>query len=185
MGPILSVFWGVSHFGSSYCQDRQLSYGRNATHNMAEARTYAEIRRTENISLNRGKSMKLATQLAAFVLLMSTTSFAAGNWRGYLVDSKCYESATTNGKYLTSVNRDMDLSIKLCVPSAKTKSFALVQPDWKMIKFDPDGNSKAAKLFVVIIEQQRYWVTITGEMDESILKVGAISMAKQDEVSLR
>jgi hypothetical protein len=122
--------------------------------------------------------MKLGIQLTALVLLTSTTSFGSGSWRGFLVDSKCYESEEQNVSpwyTLGSAGRDKDLELKLCVPTEKTKSFGVVQRDWKMISFDADGNAKAIEFIRKAVKQAAYLVEITGEMEKEKLKVNAIA----------
>jgi hypothetical protein len=124
--------------------------------------------------------MKLAMQLGALVVMVSTVSSAAETWSGYIVDSKCYEGAQRNvNPWATSaVDRDVDLDIKLCAPAAKTKSFGLVQKDTKILKFDPAGNTKASEIVHNTAKQNFYLVTIAGDMDRDILKVDSISMTK-------
>ena len=73
---------------------------------------------------------RIATRLAFLLSVSSVFSFA-GAWSGALVDSKCYASIERNVNptdTLTSVDRDKNLEIRYCSPSAKTKSFALVPP---------------------------------------------------------
>jgi hypothetical protein len=132
--------------------------------------------------------LKLRLQIAALFLLTTAlacaTCFAAqtsnaGAWQGFLVNSKCYvsELQDVNPTYtLGSIGRDMDLILKLCVPTAKTKSFGLVQRDWTMIPFGPDGDVKAAQFVRTTGKRQVYVVDVTGTMDKKALKVNAIAL---------
>jgi hypothetical protein len=123
--------------------------------------------------------MKLAIPLAGLIFLVSTASFAAKGWSGYLVDSNCYESVFTNTKGSTTVNRDMDGNTKLCAPSAKTKSFGVVELDWKIVKFDAAGNAKAVEFVQGTDLRDMYRVSIAGEMNGEILKVDSISFVQE------
>jgi hypothetical protein len=123
--------------------------------------------------------MKLAMPLAGLLFLVSTASFAAKNWSGYLVDSDCYESVSRNTKGSTTVNRDMDGNTKFCAPSAKSKSFGVVVQDWKIFNFDAAGNAKAAEFVQSTDKQGMYRVRVAGEMVSNILKVDSISPAQE------
>jgi hypothetical protein len=122
--------------------------------------------------------MKLGLQLAAFVLLTSTASFGAETWRGYLIDSKCYEIEEQNVPAwytLGSAGRDKDLEIKMCAPTPKTKSFGVVLRNWELLRFDPGGNAKASEFIRNSGNKQVYLVEVTGEMEKKALKVDAIA----------
>lgn len=122
--------------------------------------------------------MKLAMPLAGLIFLVSSTGFVAKNWSGYFVDSKCYESLFNNAKGSTTVDRNMVRDTKRCTPSAKTKSFGVVEQDWKIFKFDPAGNGKAAEFVQSTPKQDVYRVRVAGDMDSNILKVDSISLAQ-------
>jgi hypothetical protein len=121
--------------------------------------------------------MKLA-MLAGLILLVSTAGFAEKSWSGYLVDSACYESLLKNTKGSTTVDRNMIRDTKRCTPSAKTKSFGLVEQDWKMFKFDPEGNAKASEFVNSAAKQDMYRVSVAADMDRDVLKVDSISLAQ-------
>ena len=119
--------------------------------------------------------MKVGLQLAAVVLLASTSCLATGNFSGYLVDSNCYETMQRN----TSHGQiDMNRAIKYCAPTTKTRSFGLVQQDGKIFRFESDGNAKAAELVRNTEKQEVYLVALAGAMDKNILTVDSISIAK-------
>src|SRR5580704_16132508 len=125
-------------------------------------------------------AMPRAMRLAAFLCLSSALSFA-GSWSGALVDSKCYDSEERNVNptdTMTSVDRDKDLEIRYCSPSAKTKSFAVVQQDGMGFKLDSVGNAKAAELVRKTGKKSHFAVAITGEMSRNTIKVDLISIAR-------
>jgi hypothetical protein len=123
--------------------------------------------------------MKPTIHIAVLVLLTSIASLAAGSWSGPLVDSKCYETANSNGKFVTSVDRDMELTIRLCAPNAKTESFGVVLKDWQISELDANGNAKASELIRTAGKQKMYMVTITGEMKRLALEVDSLSAMKE------
>jgi hypothetical protein len=124
--------------------------------------------------------MKIGMQLAALVFLVSTGCLATGGFAGYMVDSNCYESTqrNTNQWPTPTVERDMDWAIKFCAPKTTTKSFGLVQQDWKIFRFDSAGNAKATELVRNTEKQEVYLVALAGAVDKNILRVDSISMAK-------
>ena len=61
--------------------------------------------------------------------LMSGLAFAE-TWSGTLVDAGCYQSAKNNrNAYAGSAVRDVGMDVRMCTPKAKTRSFAIMQPD--------------------------------------------------------
>lgn len=70
-------------------------------------------------------------------------------WPGILVDAACYAREQRNtGPNNTGfdVNTDRNYEIRHCLPSAKTSSFSLVQPDGQSVKLNSAGNVKAAEI---------------------------------------
>ena len=124
--------------------------------------------------------MAFATRLAVSLCLTSRLSFG-GTWPGVLVDSKCFDAEERNVNptdTLTSVDRDKNLEIRYCSPSAKTKSFAIVQSDGPSLKFDSAGNAKAAELVQKTGKKSRPAVIVTGEMKNNTIQVDSISIAR-------
>jgi hypothetical protein len=122
----------------------------------------------------------LSRRLAALLCLSSALSFAE-TWSGVLVDSKCYDSEERNVNptdTLTYVDRDKNMEIRYCSPSAKTKSFAVVQPDGMSFKLDSAGNAKAAELVRKTGKRSRFAAAITGQMSKNTIKVDSISVAR-------
>jgi hypothetical protein len=116
-------------------------------------------------------------RLAALFCLTSTLSFG-GSWPGTLVDSKCYASEERNVNptdTLTHVDRDQNQEIRYCSPSAKTKSFALVQQDGRSFQLDSTGNARAAELVRKTGKRSRLAVVLTGELSGNTIQVESIS----------
>ena len=110
--------------------------------------------------------------------LASALSFAE-SWSGMLVNSTCYQSEENNHNASdTSVNSDKDLAIRICSPTARTKSFAVVEPDGLSFTLDPTGNAKAATLVPKTRKRSLMAVTVTGEMNKETVKVESISRQK-------
>jgi hypothetical protein len=122
--------------------------------------------------------MRLIMHVVTFVFLVSGVGLAEETWSGYMVNSPCYEAAHRNTRSTSTVDRDMNLAIKHCAPNPQTKSFGVVEKDWQIIAFDAAGNAKAAELLGKIEKQKMYRITVTGHMDQNILKVDSISMAQ-------
>jgi hypothetical protein len=89
--------------------------------------------------------MKLMIRLRWLLGLVGTLCFAA-TWSGPLVDAKCYASLENNtGPDSTYVARDFAGMIRYCSPTAKTKSFAVVEQGGIPVALDPQGNAQAAQ----------------------------------------
>ena len=59
-----------------------------------------------------------------------------------------YKGYLHQGQSATTTNRDMNLIIGLCVPKEATKSFGLVQNDWKLVVLVPDGIAVVAEFVI-------------------------------------
>ena len=112
-------------------------------------------------------------------LCLSSAFAYGGTWSGTLVDSKCFAIAELNVNptdTLTYVDRDQNQELRLCSPSAKTKSFAVVQHDGRSFNLDSAGNAKAAELLRTTAKKSTLAVVVTGEMNGKAIKVDTISM---------
>jgi hypothetical protein len=110
---------------------------------------------------------------------LSATLTLAGSWSGVLVDSKCWDNEENNTRATSIyVDRDGNLEIRLCSPSPKTKSFAVVQQDGLSFNLDSAGDAKAAELVRKTGKKSLLTVAITGEMIKHTIKVDSISMAR-------
>jgi hypothetical protein len=124
--------------------------------------------------------MTLATRLAALFCLASVLGFA-GNWSGWLVDSKCYAALERNKSptdTLNYVDRDKMSEIRYCHPNAKTKSFAVVDQNGLSFSLDAGGNAKAAELVRSAGKKSIGEVSLAGEKNGNTLKVDSISIPR-------
>lgn len=105
----------------------------------------------------------------------------AGSWSGDLVDSKCYLSEERNvnpNDTSTYVDRDRNLEIRYCSPSAKTKSFAVVQTDGISFNLNPAGNAQAIDLVRKRGKKSPIAIDVTGQLIRNTIQVSSISFAK-------
>ena len=104
----------------------------------------------------------------------------AGDWSGALVDANCYankESNTRPQDTQQNVDRNRDLEIWYCTPTAKTKSYAVVQNDGATLKLDPTGNQKAAALVQQTGKKSLYAVQVKGnQTNTNTVAVNSISL---------
>lgn len=125
--------------------------------------------------------MKSIALVSALLFLAGSPAFA-GNWSGYLVDSKCYQIEQDNKNptdTMTDVDRDKGLEVELCTPNAKTKSFAIVQRNGgATLDLDSAGNAKAAELVEKFGKKSFFSVDIKGERSRNTVKVASISVNK-------
>jgi len=102
-------------------------------------------------------------RLATLLFCISTVGLAA-NWSGYLVDSGCYASRQTNvSGDTTTVDRDMNMDIRYCSPTAETKKFAVVLTNWRGLKLDSAGNVRASQLVRHAVKRSLFDVTVADQ----------------------
>jgi hypothetical protein len=121
--------------------------------------------------------MRQVILLAAFLYLLSVPAFAE-TWTGYLVDAKCYASEERNVNPFDSnfnTNHDRGYEIRVCQPSAKTRSFTVVDSDGVSFELDPSGNGKAADVVRQAGKTSMLSVTITGQKHKDTVSVTSIS----------
>ena len=109
---------------------------------------------------------------ALFVIALAAR---AATWTGTLVDDVCYERMERNVSpkdTLTDVDRDRDFEIRYCHPTAKTKSFALVDHDGQLWKLDASGESQAHEL---LQNQKIFSVTVNGEAEKKTIRVASMA----------
>lgn len=121
--------------------------------------------------------MKFTIPLALLFSLSAATAFAE-TWSGMLVDSKCYAAEVRNVNPTdteTAVDRDKGSEIRYCTPKRKTKSFAVVKPDGRALRFDSVGDAKASAYVQAAGKQRLYEVAVTGERNGKRIQVVSIS----------
>lgn len=96
-----------------------------------------------------------------FSTILAANCAWAGEWFGTLVDSPCHNET----------RRD-------CPPTARTTSFALVEPYGPVLEFDSGGNSKAAALIRKAGKKSVYRAVVSGQVSGNSVKVEAISLAE-------
>jgi hypothetical protein len=119
-------------------------------------------------------------RLVVLLCLSSALSFA-GNWSGDLVDSKCWgfeESNVNPSDTQTYVDRDRNLEVRLCSPTAKTKSFAIFQQSGLSLNLDAAGNNKAVELVRNAGRKSSFIVNVTGVLSGKTIAVASISVAR-------
>lgn len=123
--------------------------------------------------------MHSAVRFFALFGLVSGMSFAE-NWHGMLVSSRCYQSEETNSSADATfeVGADKALAIRMCSPTARTKSFAVVDPDGLSFHLDAAGNEKAAALVPKAAKRSLVAVTVTGTLNNDTIQVQSISRQK-------
>jgi hypothetical protein len=119
--------------------------------------------------------MKLYLQIPVLLCLVSTLGLAE-SWSGILVDSKCYDSAVRNVNPWDPYG-DQAMNVRLCRPTLRTKSFAIVQQDWVRLKLDSSANEQAVDLVQKTNKKSYLGVLVTGEKDKDTIKVETISAA--------
>jgi hypothetical protein len=76
------------------------------------------------------------------------------------------------------VDRDANRDVRYCSPSAKTKSFAIVQQFGPTLTLDSAGNRKVIELVRSADKKSIIIVAISGEMNNSTISIDSIAIAK-------
>lgn len=121
----------------------------------------------------------MAFRLAGLLICIATLGFT-GTWSGYAVSSGCYASAMNNMSQdgNTTVSRDMEMVLRQCAATHKTKHFAIVQNDWTSLKLDAAGNDKAAAIIRSTDKRRAlYCITVNGVRHKNMLVTGSITIA--------
>jgi hypothetical protein len=114
----------------------------------------------------------------ASLLLLSSFAGFAGTWSGALVDSRCYETVTTNVSYDAGfTGRDMTGELRTCEVSNRTKHFGVVLSDWRTYRLDSRGNAQAGELVRVSHKPSAYFVTVSGALNsrKNTISVSSLS----------
>lgn len=116
-------------------------------------------------------------RLASLLICLSTVGFA-GSWSGYLVDSSCYTSEQNNVSSDAINSRDMNMALRQCAATSRTKKFAIVANDWSSLKLDAAGNRQAAAIVRnAHHETALYCVTVQGTRNGKTILAGPVSTA--------
>lgn len=108
----------------------------------------------------------------AVLLLCIATAGLAGSWSGYLVDSHCWQSWETNtSSPATTADRDMQMDLHYCSPTAHTVAFTLVLNDWSSVRLDAAGNEKA----LVLVRNGQRHVTVNGTRGGGMITTGSVA----------
>lgn len=125
--------------------------------------------------------MKFTLSLALLLGLAASSCFSQ-TWSGMLVNAKCYAAEERNVNPTdteTGVDRDRGYSIQYCAPKPGTKSFAVVAPEGRALRFDSAGDAKASELVRSEGKQLMYQVAVTGERSGNRIQVASISAARE------
>ena len=119
-------------------------------------------------------------RLAVLLCLVSMAGFA-GNWEGVLVNSECYDALERNVNPFDSAleaSRDRNFEVRYCRANARTKSFAVVQPDGQSFKLDSTGNTRAAEIVRKGNQKFIFVVDVNGKVRDHSITVDSISMLR-------
>lgn len=114
--------------------------------------------------------------------LIPVAASSAATWTGPVVNSSCYSSLQQN----TSADEgftgiDLGGRIRYCAATVTTTSFAIVQPDGSMLRFDGPGNEKALDLMYsagIYKAKARPRVIVSGKRYRNTLQVNCIVLTK-------
>ena len=118
-------------------------------------------------------------RFASLLFCLSTVGFA-GTWSGYLVDSRCYADERNNVTWDdNSFGDDMSMEVRQCVATSKTKHFAIVLPDWTMLKLDAAESGKAAAIAHNVAPKSStpYCVTVVGVRRKDTILASPVTTA--------
>ena len=121
--------------------------------------------------------MTLTLRLAFLLPIVPALSLAA-SWSGALVDARCFASTQQNISHGHPGSTDIKRAVHSCSPNKKTQSFSIVEQVGMAFNLDSSGNEKAHALVLKHGKKSPFRVHVTGDMDQDILKVQTISMAK-------
>lgn len=114
-------------------------------------------------------------KLAALLFLISIAGFAE-NWSGFLVDGRCWNSRQTNvSQDTTTVSRDMDMDLRYCSPTVHTKHFSVILYDWRGLRLDPKGNTRAAQIVERGNTHRVPYVSVNGKLNRKTIQVTSMS----------
>jgi hypothetical protein len=113
--------------------------------------------------------MKKFLAIAALSAMSSLTAFA-GEWTGYISDTQCAAAnakAGSAGEWIQP--KEFEGCVKKCVKAGSPPVF--LTPENKMIKIDAASMDKVTPVL-------GHKVTVTGKIDNGVLKIDTIADAK-------
>lgn len=116
----------------------------------------------------------------SILLAGCSCGFGAARY-GALVDAGCFAAEQRNVNptdTMTAVDQDVNSEIRYCSPRAKTKAFALVEPDNSVLRLDAAGNAKAADLMRGERKAQVVRVVVNGTEKKDTIAVASLEPAK-------
>ncbi len=120
--------------------------------------------------------------LSAFCLTLSVSAQEAPKAalkspvKGYLVDMLCTRERVREGVKLGEVHTKMCLQMPNCVASG----YAVMTPDYQILRFDPKGNDKAKQLIDHTTQTSNFVVLVSGKIKGDQIDVKKIELAKAD-----
>jgi len=117
-------------------------------------------------------------RLAISLFLISGIALAH-EWSGYLVDSGCWASRQNNVSTVsTNVDRDMEMDLRFCSPTIRTRQFAVLLRDWQSVNLDPATNEKATYLARKASRPRVLFVSMNGALNGKAIHAGSIWATK-------
>jgi hypothetical protein len=84
----------------------------------------------------------------------------------------------SNGQDAGFTGRDMNMVLRQCAATNRTKRFAIVQNDWTSLKLDAGGNEKAALIVHNTPHRSAlYCITVHGVRQRNRIVTGAAAIA--------
>ena len=96
--------------------------------------------------------------------------------KGYLVDMLCTRERAKEGVKLGEVHTKMCLQMPNCVASG----YAVMTPDYQILKFDSKGNEKAKQLIDRTNQTSNFVVLVSGKIKGDEIDVKKIELVKGD-----
>ena len=94
--------------------------------------------------------------------------------KGYLVDMLCVRQRKSEGVKLGPAHTKMCLRMPNCVQSG----YAVMTPDYQILKFDKSGTDKAMRMLEKSSQDKGFWVSVSGKIEGDEIKVSKIELLK-------
>ncbi len=96
--------------------------------------------------------------------------------KGYLVDMLCTRERAKEGVKLGEVHTKMCLQMPNCVASG----YAVMTPDYQILRFDSRGNEKATQLIDHTNQTSNFVVLVSGKIKGDEIAVKKIELVRAD-----